>query len=46
MEPPTDLGLIQIFLKGLTFHGVDVSDGIAYVDISFDYEIPPTMMMR
>lgn len=36
--PPTELGLDSDIPQGVNFHGVDVSDGIAYVDVSFDYD--------
>ncbi len=39
--PPTELGLSTDIPEGTNFHGVDVKDGIAYVDISFDYGNPP-----
>ena len=36
--PPEGLGLESDIPEGASFHGVDVKDGIAYVDISFDNE--------
>jgi len=38
--PPTGFGLTSDIPEGVTFHGVDVSENTAYVDISFDYEYP------
>lgn len=37
--PPVELGLTSDIPEGVSFHGVDVSNGTAYVDISFDYDI-------
>ena len=37
---PSDLGLTSDIPEGVNFHGVDVSNGTAYVDISFDYDYP------
>lgn len=37
---PMELGLSSDIDEGVNFHGVDVSDGVAYVDVSFDYEYP------
>ncbi len=39
--PPIELGLSSCIPQGTSFHGVDVKDGIAYIDISFDYGDPP-----
>lgn len=38
--PPKELGLGSDIPEGTNFYGVDIKDGIAYVDISFDYENP------
>ncbi len=38
--PPTGLGLTSDIPEGVTFHGVDVKESTAYVDISFDHEYP------
>lgn len=38
--PPSELGLTSDIPEGVNFHGVDVSDRTAYVDISFDYDFP------
>lgn len=38
--PPSELGLTSDIPEGVSFHGVDVSGGTAYVDISFDYAYP------
>lgn len=38
--PPSELGLTSDIPEGVSFHGIDISDGTAYVDVSFDYEIP------
>ncbi len=36
--PPMELGLSSCIPQGTSFHGgVDVKEGIAYIDISFDY---------
>lgn len=40
--PPKELGLGSDIPEGTNFHGVDIKDGIAYVDISFDYGNPPS----
>ena len=40
-DPPSELGLSTDIPEGTNFHGVDIKDGIAYVDISFDYGDPP-----
>lgn len=37
---PGELSLTSDIPEGATFHGVDVSNGVAYVDISFDYDYP------
>ncbi|QQY80203.1 germination protein M [Keratinibaculum paraultunense] len=39
--PPMDLGLSSYIPQGTSFHGVDIKNGIAYIDISFDYGDPP-----
>ncbi len=39
--PPAELGLSSHIPQGTSFHGVDIKDGIAYIDISFDYGNPP-----
>ena len=39
--PPNELSLGSDIPEGTNFHGVDIKDGIAYVDISFDYENLP-----
>lgn len=39
--PAQELGLSSNIPEGASFHGVDIKDGIAYVDISFDYGEPP-----
>jgi len=38
--PPSELGLTSDIPEGVTFHGLDVSNGTAYVDISFDTDYP------
>ena len=38
--PSGDLGLGSNIPDGTSFHGIDIKDGIAYVDISFDYGEP------
>jgi len=38
--PPAGLDLSSDIPEGVSFHGVDVSGGTAYVDISFDYDYP------
>lgn len=38
---PVELGLSSDIPQGTSFHGVDIKDGVAYVDISFDYGEPP-----
>jgi len=38
--PPSELELTSDIPEGVTFHGVDVSNGTAYVDISFDTDYP------
>ena len=38
--PSGDLGLESNIPDGTSFHGIDIKDGIAYVDISFDYGEP------
>ncbi|NLW39725.1 MAG: GerMN domain-containing protein [Tissierellia bacterium] len=38
---PDELGLSSGIPQGASFHGVDIKDGVAYVDISFDYGEPP-----
>ncbi|GFN36974.1 GerMN domain-containing protein [Tepidimicrobium xylanilyticum] len=38
---PEELSLSSEIPPGVSFHGVDIKDGIAYVDISFDYGEPP-----
>lgn len=38
--PPTGMGLTSDIPEGVTFHGVDVKDNTAYVDISFDDKLP------
>lgn len=35
--PPMELGLNSSIPQGTSFHGVDIKDGVAYIDISFDY---------
>lgn len=37
--PPSELGLSSDIPRGVSFHGVDVSNETAYVDISFDYDL-------
>lgn len=39
--PPSDLGLSSDIPQGTSFHGVDIKEGVAYVDVSFDYDNPP-----
>lgn len=39
--PFIDLGLGSDIPDGTRFHGVDIKDGIAYIDISFDHGEPP-----
>ncbi|NLW22645.1 MAG: spore gernimation protein GerM [Tissierellia bacterium] len=39
--PPLEFSLTSDIPEGTSFHGVDIKDGIAYVDISFDYGDPP-----
>lgn len=38
--PNEELGLSSNIPEGVSFHGADIKDGIAYVDISFDYGEP------
>lgn len=38
---PTELSLSSDIPQGASFHGVDIKDGVAYIDISFDYGEPP-----
>lgn len=40
-DPPKELGLSSDIPDGTNFHGVDIKEGIAYIDISFDYENLP-----
>lgn len=39
--PFQELGLGSHIPDGTSFHGVDIKDGVAYIDISFDYGDPP-----
>ena len=39
--PNAELGLGSNIPDGTSFHGIDIKDGIAYIDISFDYGEPP-----
>ncbi|MCF6465402.1 GerMN domain-containing protein [Clostridium sp. Cult2] len=39
---PLELGLSSDIPQGTSFHGVDIKDGVAYVDISFDNDDLPS----